>query len=226
MDVQTKSKVSVRALCVIFLFLFTSVSIAEESDEETNWKHIQMPFNYQNIQVPRELLKKMREVLMESGASKKTLESIAEVPVTVQTELRAADKNVLLNGLNYRHTFIEGGGSLDLFDFLRGKGEFSLRITPDFKPGEKFHLLYISDSPEIEVEGSTWGNGCGKIYDLSDKANLFVADEGVNLTSARKLYMSFLAGTFVFFQLIEEHLHMGYIRVRDSRYPQFSCDKI
>ncbi len=209
----------------IFLLLSSLTAFSQEENvEETGsqWSVIDMPFNYQNIQVPKKLWDVIKEIMATDGADAKVLENFSVLPIAVSVEMYSESQVVFRGGLNYKLNFVEGGGQVDFFDYMSGKGPFNLRMLPDFQE-EGFHLLYVSDSPGKVEEGQTWGNGCGKIFDLSEKVDLFTGDLGVSLTASRRQYMHLLAGTYVFFQLIEDRVYLGYIRLTDSRYPSFEC---
>ncbi len=187
------------------------------------WNEVQMPFTYQNIQVPRELWQTVKDVLRADGVKQSVLENFAVLPVSIKADLMAENSIVLRGGLNHRISFIEGGGDLDLFNYVVGKGPFFIRLIPELSFDSDLHLLYISDSPGKMVEDEQWGNGCGQIYDLSEAKDQFIYDNGIHVTSSRRHYLHLMAGTFVFFQLVEERLFIGYIRLLDSRYPKFNC---
>ncbi|MEM7645313.1 MAG: hypothetical protein AAF203_00260 [Pseudomonadota bacterium] len=211
-------------LLLLGVLVCSPLGLAQESmEEDGNWKQIQMPFNYQNVQVPREFWDFVKSTLIEDGASEKQIDNFAVSPITTKVELSSEDPMVLRNQKNYRLTFTEGGGVLDLFDYVSGKGEFFMRFSPELTNENPFHLFYISDSPGKKVGGDNWGNGCGRIFDLTEKAGQFLLDRGVKLTGSRRHYLHLMAGNFVFFQLVDERLFLGYIRVADSRYPQFKC---
>ena len=210
-------------------FIGITLSLATFSQDENGegeqkgWREIQVPFTYQNIQVPREFWDFVKQTLRDDGVDEKTLEQFAVLPVNVGVEIFSEDPLVLRDTVNYRMLYTEGGGTLDLFNHVVGKGTFFLRFAPRLMDENPFHLFYISDSPGKKVDGDSWGNGCGRIFDLTAKAGQFLLERGVKLTSARKHYLHLAAGIFVFFQLVEERLFLGYIRVSDSRYPQFKC---
>ena len=212
-------------LCLIMVFLSFSVAISqdEEMQEDSGWNSVQMPYTDKNIQVPREVWQRVKESLREDGAEERILEDFAVLPVAVQVELASEDLKTLRDSVNHRITFIEGGGSLDLFDYVSGRGPFHVRLAPQLSSDQKVHLLYISDSPGKKISGQAWGNGCGNIFDLTEKMDLFVYDEGISVTSSRKQYLHLMAGTFLFYQLVDDRLFMGYIRLKDSRYPNFNC---
>ena len=196
-------------------------NVAPESDPD--WTFTQMPHNYQNIQVPRELWQFIKEVLRQDGVKQSLLDSFTVQPISVQVELSAEDKVVLRGGKNHRILFIEGGGELDMFDYLAGKGVFNIRFAPEIDGSLPYHLLYISDSPGRQIEGDMWGNGCGKIYDLTSNSDMFFMDQGIKVTASRHHYLHLMAGTFLFLQLVDERLFLSYILLKDSRYPNFSC---
>jgi hypothetical protein len=201
----------------------TDENTVEKSKEDKSWKFKQMPFSDKNKQVPREFWDTVKNILIEDGAKAGVVDNFAILPISVQVELFSEDSYVLKDKMNHRLLFVEGGGDLDLFEYVTGKGPFSIQFTPGFESESKFHMLYISESPEKKVNGDLWGNGCGKIYDLSKKANDFMINQGIRVTSSRKHYLHLMAGLYIIFQLVDERLYLGYIHITDSRYPQFKC---
>ncbi len=199
---------------------------SEPAEAEKGWNKVVMPFSYQNIQVPRALWEHLRNSLLKEGVKEKALEDYAIVPISLKVEVFSEDKTVLKDGLNQRIIYQEGGGALDLFESLVGKGLFYIRFSPSLVDDHPFHLFYISDSPLKERGQETLGNGCHKIFDLSDKASVFLENNGMKVTSSKKHYLHLMAGTYVFFQFIEDRLYLGYIQLLDSRYPQFSCKSV
>lgn len=211
----------------LLVLLVQSIAVSDEaeemSEEKTDWVTVDMPFAYQNIQVPRELWERIKEILKADGVSKKKIDSFVVLPTSINVEITSDSDRVTKKGKKYLLKYIEGGGEVDLFDYIEGRGAFHMRFSPGLTNDNVFHLLYISDSPFKKVGGDTWGNGCGRILDLTGHADKFIYDPGMNLTTSRKLNMYVMAGTFIFFQLVDERMYLGYIRVKDSRYPQFRC---
>ena len=230
--------------CLSFLFAFTfaysqeddsesagypeksdaaAVEVANTAEPEAGWKYEQMPFSYQNVQVPRAVWETIKSVLRDDGVKEALIESFSILPISITMELTATEMGVLRNSFNYRLLYIEGGGELDLFNYVHKRGDFFIRFSPHLTDGYPFHLLYISDSPGKQVAGDSWGNGCGKIFNLTKASGRFILDRGMPMTAARRHYLHLMAGTYVFFQLVEEKMFIGYIRLTDSRYPQFKC---
>lgn len=196
-----------------------------ENEEGKNWKEIQVTKTEQNIMVPAQLWDNIN-LILRSNLGEKSLDDYAILPISLQVELATVDPYVFKTSENFRLMFAEGGGTVDFFDYIAGKGEFFIRLSPHLVNDNPFHLLYVSDSPGKVVEGDEWGNGCGQIYDLSDNARYFIYDQGIKVTSARRHHLHLLAGTYVFFQLVEERLFLGYVHLTDSRFPQFNCRQI
>ena len=202
--------------------IYVSIAKAEEKSE-TQWKTIQVPVSQQNLQVPREFWDFVKQALKDNGATETQIKDFSIQPITVEVDLYSDSAKVLNGETNYQILYGEGGGTLDFFDYIGGRGSFRLRFLPQLPDDSSVHLFYISDSPSKEVAGDLWGNECGRIYNLTAKASEFLVNPGTLLTSSRKHYMYLMAGTFIFFQLVDEKLYLGYIRLTDSRYPQFSC---
>ena len=208
----------------MILFLLAFLMAFPVSAQDFDWKEERMPYTNQNIQVPRKLWQTIKSILKEKKVEKKVIDNFTILPTAVDVELRNGKLNILKDSVNHRLSFPEGGGVLDLFDYVKRKGQFHLRFQPHLSNDNDFHVLYVSDSPGKRVNEQQWGNGCGNIYDLSKNYEILMGGEGLLLTTAKKHYLHLLAGTFVFFQLVEEKMYLGYIRLKDSRYPQFNCE--
>jgi len=211
---------------LLLIIVFLAGACADEVNvvgKESRWKSVQIPFTYQNVQVPKALLDLIKKKMAAGGATKKTMENFSITPISLQVELSSQETFVLKEAYNYRLFYVEGGGVLDLFEYVTGKGPMYIRLSPHLEDGVSFYLLYISDSPGKEINGDVWGNGCGRIFDLTESASQFLLESGIKVTSSKKHYMHLLAGTFVFAQLVDDRLHLGYVRIKDSRYPQFKC---
>lgn len=215
-------------LSVLLVLIFQPATSQDElldpqEKENLGWNIQQMPFNYQNAQVPRELWEYIKDTLRADGHSESVISDFSVLPINMQMDIMSEDKYVLAEGLNHRLIFIEGGGDVDMFNYVSGKGGFYLRMTPAFTEPNDFYLFYVSESPGKAVGGDMWGNQCGRIYNLSKNKNIFLEESGIAVTSARKHYLHLLAGTYVFAQLVDDRMYLGYIRINDSRYPQFKC---
>ena len=216
--------------CFVVFSLTSFFAYSQDSQAEGavssathGWKEVQVPYEYQNIQVPREVWQTIKDILGKEGASLDTQDNLSVLPVGIHVDLSSDHRVVLKDGVNYRISYIEGGGDLDLFSYITGKGTFNIRFIPQLSSDSPYHLLYISDSPGKEIDGTFWGNQCGRIFDLSKNFNKFVFEEGITVTSSRRHYLHLMAGTFIFFQLVAEKLFISYIRILDSRYPNFNC---
>ena len=138
-------------------------------------------------------------------------------------EVIKEDEGVTKKNKNYRITHLEGGGEVDMFKFIDGKGKFHIRIAPHIVNDHDYHVLYISESPGRVYGDVQWGNGCGNIFDLTKAGEQLMANKGLLVTTSKTHYLHVMAGYYIVFQLVEDRMLLGYIRIKDSRYPQFSC---
>ena len=139
-------------------------------------------------------------------------------------ELVAKDPGVLRNNKKFRILLPEGGGELDLFKYVEGRGDFYLQISPTLMNDKPFYLRYVSESPGRVMGRDRWGNGCGTIYNITKKSEQIFAEGGLLVSTGKRHYLHLLAGLYIVYQMVDDRLLMGYVRVTDSRYPQFSCD--
>ena len=215
--------------CLIFLLGFLLAQEKTEPQPEEalgmmgDWVELEMPYQKQNVTVPRELLRVIRELLELDGVDEQVIESYAIYPANISVEISQEDVSVTKDNKNYRVTYPEGGGEIDLFQYVDGKGKFYVRLSPHLLDDQKFHLLYLSESPGRLFGDVKWGNGCGNIYELTASAGKFFSNRGMLVTTSKRHYLHLMAGLYVMFQLVEDKMLLGYIRIKDTRYPQFTC---
>jgi len=218
----------VRSLILVGVSLFfLSCSSASSPDEgqveDSGAVVVEMPYTKTNVQVPRQLWQQIKEILEKDEISEDVRNSFSIQPTKISVEITGKDQGVLKGNTPYRVDFPEGGGDLDLFEYVSGRGDFSLSLAPQLMNDNPYHVLYLSESPGRLVGESKWGNGCHRIFDLSAKADALIGGSGLLVTTSRKQYLHLLAGVYVIFQMVEDRMLLGYIRISDSRYPQFTC---
>jgi len=183
-----------------------------------------MPFSSQNIDVPKALWMAIEDDLKSLELSEETLTNYTIHPTNMAVELVGKDPDVLKDNKAFRVLMPEGGGVLDLFDYVAGRGDFYLQISPTLVNDQPYFLRYISESPGQMVGKNQWGNGCGKIYDLKEASHEIFADGGLLVSTGKRHYLHLMAGLYIVYQMVDDRLLMGYVRITDSRYPQFHCD--
>ncbi|MCB0377035.1 MAG: hypothetical protein KDD33_00955 [Bdellovibrionales bacterium] len=220
--------ISLVRLLGIFIFAIL-VGAQEEADPgasqaDEKWVSQKIETSSRNIQVPRELWVRIKESLKNDGVKAEVIDNFSIYPTSVQVELIGEEGDeALRDNKNYQLLLVDGGGTLDLFEYINGKGAFRIRVVANLVDEGPVHLLYVSHSPGRKMDDAQWGNGCGNIFDLSQVMSQISGEKGMLVTTSKRHYMHLMAGIYVFYQIVGDQLFLGYVRLTDSRYPQFSC---
>ena len=145
----------------------------------------------------------------------------------LEVEIHSDQKSVL----SYSRLLFKlpnGGGEIDLKDFVTGEGSFYLHFPPEqfeSKP-ELVSLFYISDSPKVKIRDEEYGLGCGQFVDLKPKFSKFQENTFLKLNTMDHTYAHVLSGQYIFvfkkgIQYILTHLNLY-----DSRYNDKMCSAI
>ena len=218
-----------RAVLRFFFFLlfngFFNFTFTQAQSLDPVWVKEKILDSQTDFRVPNLVWTLMRETLEEEGHSAEELShfSISPIEINAKLQVQRDHQKVLKFSKNHGIFFSKGGGTLDFSKYVVGGGAFRLSFEPLFPNPATFHLLYISQSPGLKVEGENWGNGCGQIYDLSASVDFLTQGQGAPLTTKYKQYLHLLSGTLVFYQFVEGFFYLGYVYITDSRYPQFRC---
>lgn len=145
----------------------------------------------------------------------------------LEVELHAEQKNVL----SYSRLIFKlpnGGGGIDLKDYVIGEGSFYLSF-----PAEQFEnkpeltfLFYISDSPKVAVRGEEYGLGCGQWVDLKPKFSKLKERTFLKLNTVDHTYAHVLSGQYVFVFKKGIQYYLTHLNLFDSRYSDKMCSAI
>lgn len=145
----------------------------------------------------------------------------------LEVELHAEQKNVL----SYSRLIFKlpnGGGGIDLKDYVTGEGSFYLSF-----PAEQFEnkpeltfLFYISDSPKVAVRGEEYGLGCGQWVDLKPKFSKLKERTFLKLNTVDHTYAHVLSGQYVFVFKKGIQYYLTHLNLFDSRYSDKMCSAI
>ena len=131
----------------------------------------------------------------------------------------------VLGGNNYEVTLGEGGGFLDLSDFVVGKeGEFQLEVVvPETFPLSNIYVFYLSNARRKSLGNDIVGAGCKVFLDITSFYRKSMKTGGLKLNAKDLRYAYLTTGTFFIAVLNEQKLHLSHLSVGDSRYPETSC---
>jgi hypothetical protein len=135
----------------------------------------------------------------------------------------------ILGGVNHELIYGEGGGELDLADFLQSKnGSFYFAIEamiegkPD-KPKPERHVFYLSNAVKRRLGNEAVGAGCGTYHDITGFIDNVMKGEGIQVNTTAGRHVSTLAGTYFFAIPYENHLYLAHLTVKDSRFRVLHC---
>lgn len=156
--------------------------------------------------------------------------------ITIEPEYIFTDLDVEVHSdqksvLSYSRLLFElpnGGGAIDLKDYVTGKGSFYLRFPPEQfenKPELAF-LFYISDSPKVKIRDEEYGLGCGQWIDLKSKFSKLQDKTFLKLNSIDHTYAHVLSGQYIFVFKKGIQYYLTHLNLSDSRYSDKMCSAI
>ncbi len=157
-------------------------------------------------------------------------ESKTALPVFVflpmQVKLTGLQPGVVLDDVVQIH-FPNGGGKLDLSKFLRKQGSFTFEIVHPASPAELelFDLVFVSNTYPRELDGESYGLGCGRAVRLKDQYERIQSSAiKVNTTDNRHLHV--IGGQFIAVYKRANQYYLTHVNVFDSRVPSIVCQAI
>lgn len=120
-----------------------------------------------------------------------------------------------------------GGGAIDLKDYVIGEGSFYLRFPPEqFENKELAFLFYISNSPKVKIRDEEYGLGCGQWTDLKPKFSKLQDKTFLKLNSIDHTYAHVLSGQYIFVFKKGVQYYLTHLNLMDSRYSDKMCSAI
>jgi hypothetical protein len=131
----------------------------------------------------------------------------------------------VLGDRNFELTFGEGGGDLDLQDFvsdINGTFYMGMRFGQELADSP-LHVFFLSNSRQRKLSGEIYGSGCGHYFDITSFFNRSMKGSGFEVNTTNQRAVSALAGTFFLSAVISGKLYLSQLTVRDSRYRALQC---
>lgn len=186
-----------------------------------------------NRLVPKSLVDQISAMMNTPGGSltdkgsKPTSSAIRWNYLSLRVNLWQKNEGVLKHDVTFHLN--KRGGVVDLSDFVIGDtGTFYVQIQPliDGKiVSSGLKAYFLSRSRQRKIDGRSFGTGCGRYFDITAffRDKLVSGGLPVNVTAGRDV--SVLAGTFYLAVMQDGRLHLGTLTFKDSRYPQWQCEK-
>ncbi|AZZ37611.1 hypothetical protein CIK05_12680 [Bdellovibrio sp. qaytius] len=160
---------------------------------------------------------------MGEGVSVEPEYMFTDLEVEIQT-----DQKEVLSYSRLLFKLPNGGGAIDLKDYVTGDGSFYLRFPPEqfeTKPELAF-LFYISDSPKVKIRDEEYGLGCGQFVDLKPKFSKLQDKTFLKLNTTDHTYAHVLSGQYVFVFKKGIQYYLTHLNLFDSRYSDKMCTAI
>lgn len=209
-----------RPLSLIFvlaLFVFGC-----EKEHETKPQIITNNSMPADFKVPESVFKAIKESI---GPDSKT------EPEYMFTNLDVAIHTDQKNVLSYSDLLFKlpnGGGGVDLKNYVTGEGSFYISFPPEqfeTKPELAF-IFYISDSPKVTIRGEEYGLGCGQWIDLKPKIEQLKLKKFFKLNTVDHTYAHVLSGQYIFVFKKGIQYYLTHLNLSDSRYSDKMCSAI
>ena len=145
----------------------------------------------------------------------------------VEVDLYSDQKAVLLYPF-LQFNLPNGGGALDLKDYVVGDGSFYLSFPEEQfanKPPLEF-LFYLSNSPKKKIKDEKYGLGCGQWVDLRPKLRDLQTRTFLKVNSIDHSYAHVLSGQYIFVFKKGIQYYLAHVNVSDSRYNDEMCSNI
>lgn len=177
--------------------------------------------------IPRELIARLEKdyqaavrdpkLEAEKPLVRHLLTAIAELTQTSPRALKAPT----------RITTPPGGGAIDLADYVTPlKGSFFVKIMLENEHHETqsfSRIFFVSQSKERKIDGTGFGSGCGRYFDVTGFFKKQMQQKGIELFTADQRYVNVLRGTFLFANYSPEALQVASLTFFDSRYNKWDC---
>lgn len=158
-------------------------------------------------------------------------EGITTDPEYIFTDLEVELKTDQKSVLSYSKLLFKlpnGGGEIDLKDYVTGDGSFYLSFPKEqfeLKP-ELVFVFYISDSPKIKIRDEEYGLGCGHFLDLKPKIAKLQDKTFLKLNTMDHTYAHVVTGQYIFVFKKGFQYSLTHLNLYDSRYSDKMCSKI
>jgi len=123
-----------------------------------------------------------------------------------------------------------GGGKIDLADYVTGQGSFYLSFPSDQFNNPQItleNIYYISDVPQVKIENESYGIGCGKWIELKPKIKELQTSQFLKLNTFNQRYMYVAAGQYiVVLKRGLSQFFLSHLNLTDSRYTDKLCSTI
>lgn len=209
-----------KALLVCGLF-FLGCTKQHEKIEQTKL--------FQVKKLPSDFLipKKIFEKIDEQAKSESKLIAPVFIFLPMQVTLKGFQKNVIIDN-EVKVSFPNGGGTLDLKDFIRNQGTFSISFAKDSFPDqlEIFDMVFISNTKQATYDGEKMGLGCNKVAQLTQLFPKLNSTEFLKVNTTDFRHLNVIGGKFILVFKKTNQYYLTHLNVIDSSKPEMFCNQL
>jgi hypothetical protein len=206
-------------LCSIF-FLFLMTACHQNEKQHKNTTEVNVEDLAADFKLPRKIFDQIDSNIQTDTKNLRPVYLFS--PLTVQL---TSENNSVVKNSPVQISFPNGGGSVDLKDYVDQQGTFSLSF-----PKKQFELLpnleslyYISDVKSKKIDDEEFGLGCYKMAHLEKNFEQLQKSDFLKLNTTNQRYLHVVAGYYVFVFRNNNQVYMTHLHLTDSRYPDQSC---
>ena len=202
---------------LLSLLVLSGCHFAQSHD--VHYTDVKIEARAEDFKVPKKIFDQIETELVGS-ASVQSVYLLAPIQAVLFSE-----SNAVLKDNPARITFPNGGGKLDLANYVSGQGSFYLSF-----PKEQFDslpalekLYFISDSSKKKIEEEEFGLGCGKFVDIKKQFESLQKKDFLKLNTTDLRYLYVVSGYYIFVFKNNNQIYLTHLHVTDSRYPDNLC---
>lgn len=208
---------------VTVMLLFAGLSVQANEHEEIKYHEIQIEDLAPDFKLPRKVFDQIEIDIKATTATLRPVYLFAPLKVVLYSK-----GNEVIKNSPVKISYPNGGGKLDLKDYLIQHGTFSLSFPADqFAKLPPLEALYfVSDAKTMEIEDETFGLGCGKLANLKNNFASLQKIDFLKLNTTELRYIYVTTGFYIFVFRNNNQVHLSHLHVTDSRYPENLCSPL
>lgn len=210
-----------QVLSIFLIFSFGFTSCTQKPEVQTKLFQIKkLPTDFL---IPKNVFDKIDE------QSKNESRVLAPVFIflPMQVTLKSFQNNVIIDN-EVKISFPNGGGTLDLKDFIRNQGTFSLSFPKNgfSEQLEMFDLVFISNTKETILDGEKIGLGCNKVAQLTTLYSRLNNTDFLKVNTTDFRHINVIGGKFILVFKKSNQFYLTHLNVIDSSRPELFCNQL
>jgi hypothetical protein len=173
-----------------------------------------------DFQIPKKIFEKIQE---QANIDSKLISPVF-IFLPLQVQLKSFQKNVIVDD-EVVVTFSSGGGTLDLKDFVRNQGTFSLSFpkSPFVEGLEIFDFVFVSNTKSQILDGEKIGLGCHSAAQMTSLFSKFGSTEFLKVNTTDFRHLNVIGGQFILVFKKSNQYYLSHVNIIDSDQPDLFC---